>query len=291
MAAAHEAGEADDLAGPDGQSHVRQAILSAHVVENQKILTGVDISAMRFHRVQGTPDDHRDEPVLVGALALDHGDLAAVAQDRDAIGNVENLVKVMRDEDDPHALAGQIADEPKEEIGLRLVEGRRRLIEQEDMRLLAHCLGDRDLLPVGDAEVAQSLLDGQIEIELGEEFAGPLVHRGIVKDSRSLARLGAKKDVGGHREIEMQFRILIDDRNARCAALGGIEHAERLAADDDLPAVGRLRARQDLHQRGFAGSVLADKRMHLAAGYVEINIVQRARAQETLGHAPRPESE
>jgi hypothetical protein len=35
------------------------------------------------------------------------------------------------------------------------------------MRLLAHRFGDRDLLPVGDAEVAQSLLDGQIEAEPG----------------------------------------------------------------------------------------------------------------------------
>jgi hypothetical protein len=87
----------------------------------------------------------------------------------------------------------------------------------------------------------------------------------------------------------MRLRILIDDRNACGAALDGIEHAERLAADDDLPTVGRLRARQDFHQRGFAGPVLAHKRMHLAAGHVEIDVVQRARAQETLGHAPRPE--
>jgi hypothetical protein len=41
------------------------------------------------------------------------------------------------------------------------------------------------------------------------------------------------------------------------------------------------------HQRGFACAVLADKRMHLAAGHLEIDIVQRARAQEALGYAPR----
>jgi hypothetical protein len=51
-AAADESGEADDLADPDGQTRIRQAALSAHIVENQKIITGFDVGAMRFDRVE-----------------------------------------------------------------------------------------------------------------------------------------------------------------------------------------------------------------------------------------------
>ena len=83
---------------------------------------------------------------------------------------------------------------------------------------------------------------------------------------------------------------------------GGIEHRQLLMHDadtlplcveracdvdlrsieQDLPAVRRINAGNDLHQCGFSGAVFADQRMNAAAAKLELHAVQCLDARKGL---------
>ena len=53
-----------------------------------------------------------------------------------------------------------------------------------------------------------------------------------------------------------------------------------IAVEADFTAVGLIDAGQDLHQRGFAGAVLADQRGDRAATQFETRALERAHTAE-----------
>ena len=77
------------------------------------------------------PDDHRDQPGLVDLGRVDDVHQPPVAEHADAIGDRQYLVQVVGDVDDRHPACGEVADEAEEKLSLRLVERRRRLVEQQ----------------------------------------------------------------------------------------------------------------------------------------------------------------
>ena len=60
-----------------------------------------------------------------------------------------------------------------------------------------------------------------------------------------------------------------------------------LAVKGDRPAIWNIGARQDLDQRGFAGTVFAEKCMHFAPVKRDIDAVERRVIAECLGDARR----
>lgn len=52
--------------------------------------------------------------------------------------------------------------------------------------------------------------------------------------------------------------------------------------EQDLPAVRRINAGNDLHQCGFSGAVFADQRMNAAAAKLELHAVQCLDARKGL---------
>ena len=56
-----------------------------------------------------------------------------------------------------------------------------------------------------------------------------------------------------------------------------------LPPTSDLALVRVVEAVQDVHQRGLAGAVLAEQRVHLAAAEIEVDVVVREDAREALG--------
>ena len=76
---------------------------------------------------------------------------------------------------------------------------------------------------------------------------------------------------------------------SRCRARGPLAARDRhrLARHLDLAGVGLQRARQDLHQRRFAGAVRAHQRDDLAARNDEIGAVERPRRGKALVDADR----
>ncbi|MCY1244858.1 hypothetical protein D9M72_579570 [compost metagenome] len=74
------------------------------------------------------------------------------------------------------------------------------------------------------------------------------------------------------------------------AGLLGIDRAgktHRRSVDRKLAPGRRMVAGQDLHQRGFAGAVLADQAMHFAWPHRHIDVAQHLDDAKCLGNAPR----
>ena len=103
------------------------------------------------------------------------------------------------------------------------------------------------------------------------------VEADIVKDALGLARhvllahqpvaglLLAEEHVGGDRQVAAKQHFLVDGVDAVIDRLLRIGQARRLAFPQDLAAGSTDDAGQKLDQGGFAGAVLADDRVDLAA--------------------------
>ncbi len=59
-----------------------------------------------------------------------------------------------------------------------------------------------------------------------------------------------------------------------------VRDAHRVAVEADFTAVGLIDAREDFHQRGFSGAVLADERGDRPARQVEARALERTHAAE-----------
>ena len=68
-------------------------------------------------------------------------------------------------------------------------------------------------------------------------------------------------------------------------ASSGRRNATRLAGEHDRRRVGGVHAGEHLHERGLAGAVLADDRVHLAGRAVEVDAVEDPHAEEGLADA------
>ena len=62
-----------------------------------------------------------------------------------------------------------------------------------------------------------------------------------------------------------------------------------LAVDQNLSGIGPEQAAEDLDERGFAGTVLAQEGQDLAAMHVEAHALQGTRRPEALGDVLEPE--
>ena len=81
----------------------------------------------------GDAGGDRVDDLLLGRLtALEDGDVLAEPEDRDPVGHLEDVVEVVRDEDDREPLLGETSDEVEHLTRLRDAERGRRLVEDHD---------------------------------------------------------------------------------------------------------------------------------------------------------------
>ena len=95
-------------------------------------------------------------------------------------------------------------------------------------------------------------------------------------------RLVAEIDVLADRQVGEQRLLLEHHADALAVGVGGAFDARRLAGDEDLAGVGLIDAAQDLHQRRFAGAVLADQADDLSGLDLDRDVLQRVHAGEAL---------
>src|SRR6185295_15676839 len=82
---------------------------------------------------------------------------AAVAQDRHAIGDLEDLFHTMRDEEDGHPLVPEGLDDLEQPPDLMFGERGRRLVHDQDPDLQGERLGDLDGLLLRQGQAARGL--------------------------------------------------------------------------------------------------------------------------------------
>ena len=80
-----------------------------------------------------TPDHHARQFTLVGLGGVDRADLAGVAHHGDAVGNLDDFLELVRDEDDGLAAINQVADGREQVLRLAGRQHGGRLVEDQDL--------------------------------------------------------------------------------------------------------------------------------------------------------------
>ena len=153
-----------------------------------------------------------------------------------------------------------------------------RLVEDEDAGAADEHLQDFDALLLGDRKPA----DRAAKIDLEADLLAMAADLGLdLAEAAGVAaaRVG-EEDVLERVERAHQLEVLV--HHADAVGLGVERPADRhaLAVHPDVALVRRVEAGGDVHQRGFAGAVLAEEGMHLAGEDGEIRRRKRHEAVE-----------
>ena len=279
---ADEPGEADDLARAHGQADVpghRPPDEIARLEHRRADRHG----GLGKKALDAPPDHHLDEFGRVGLRHRARSDIGAVAQHRDAVGDLEQLVEPMADVDDPDAAAFELADDVEQARDVALGQRGGRLVHDQDARVVRQRAQDLDPLAVADGERADDLVGGEVvDLERGEQRLGLRPHGAPVDPAAAGARRMAEEDVLGDGEFGKEQQLLIDGRDPGALGFLGRGEARRAPVDQDLAGVRLIDAGDDLDQRRLARAVLAEQRVNLAGADVERDAAQRAHAGKAL---------
>ncbi len=158
-------------------------------------------------------------------------------------------------------------------------QGRGRLIENDDLRLVLDGARDLHHLALGGAERRDDGggIDGEVQ-RLQELLGGDIDAAQAVQEL-----LVAQIEILRHRHGRDQAGFLEHHGDAGLQRLGGRGEADLPAAIEHAPAAGDDGAGHDLGQGRFAGAILADQRVDLASFQVEIDVLDRRHAAIGLG--------
>ncbi len=288
---AHQAGEPDDLA----PAHREALVLADEPVGHLGVADGpvlhleehlADVrGAIGEAALEAAADHAADDAVLVDHVLLhvEGLDGLAVAQDRDRVGDLLDLVELVADDDRADALALEPDDQVEQVLRVALVQGCGRLVEDQQPDRLVQRLGDLDELLLADADVLDLRAGVVAQADAVQQF-GRLLLRLAPVDDAAAVQFAAEEDVLGDGQLGDERELLVDDRDAGGLALADVAEPHHLALVDDvaLVAAERVDARQHLHQRRLAGAVLADDRVDLAGLHLDRHVVQRLDAGELL---------
>ena len=92
----------------------------------------------------------------------------------------------------------------------------------------------------------------------------------------------AERDVLGHGERLDEPEVLVHHPDPGVERVARAVEHDRLAVEADLALVGPVEAGEDVRERALAGAVLAEERVHLADGRLEVDAVVRDDPGEAL---------
>ena len=225
-----------------------------------------------------------DQALLGQVLVVQRLDRMAVAHDRDAIGEVEHLAQVMGNIDDRHAFRAQLAHDVEQALALAARQSGIGLIKNKHARALTDGARNFDELHLGDRQPAHARV--RIERVHAETFErGARLrahHRPRHERGDGPARHVRHDDILGDRHRRAEGELLIDDDDARGATVERRSKMRRLAVDEDLAFVRLKIAREDMHERGLAGAVLADDRVDFAGPKAHVDTDRAQQRQGTF---------
>jgi len=169
LSVAVDSGDTHDFAGTYGQGDVVERS-DATVVDHGEV-GDLEHGLARVRRRVLDPQQHLaahhhgGDPLLGEAQRGNGVDDAAVADDRDHVGDRKHFVELVGDEDDRDAGLRQLADDDEHVVGLRRRQHRRRFVEDQEPRLVGEGFQDFDALELTDAELGGDLFCVNLEAE------------------------------------------------------------------------------------------------------------------------------
>ena len=287
LAVARHAGDADHLAGPDGERDVAERVDPAVAAGGER--TGLehdvaDLGGLAPASQLDVPAHHQRRELAARHVGgADGRDRAPAAEDGDAVGDGRHLVELVGDEDDRAVLRRHRPERREETLRLLRRQHRRRLVEDQDPRLAVERLEDLHPLLLADGELPdlRPRVDRQPEAvaELGDRaLDAPPMEQERAADVAVVAEDDVLRD--GERLDEPE--VLVHHPDPRVERVARRRQRDGPAVQLELALVGVVQARQDVRERALPGAVLAEQRVHLADRHLEVDGVVRDHAGEAL---------
>ena len=292
LAAAHEAVDAEDLAAARREAYVavgrRQGQASGFEHDRRRRPAGqLDLAEIALFQLLAAGADHSlDDPALV-----DRGrhrrarNLAAVAKNRDLVGDLQDVLEKMRDEDEAASAALELDQHFEQPLDFRRRQGGGRLVEDDDPRAGEQHAGKLDELLHADRKIAEPRARVDVEPEIVQLFARLPRHPAPGDEAQPVDRLHAEEDIFGDGELRRDRKLLMHHADAGGQRVARGTEMHFAAVDAHLPLIAGVDAGDDLHQRALAGAVLPDETVNLAGVERKIDGAQGLHAAERLGYA------
>ena len=145
----------------------------------------------------------------------ENGLVAAIAQDDDAIGELQDLIQPVRHVENRDALRAEAFKMGKQAFNFRLGQARGWFIENEKLCVPIQRPGDGDLLLLCGGEIAEDLSRGNSELATGELACGFLVQARPVHAAPRVTRPAfAEEQIFGNGEMSAIGELLVNGRDA-----------------------------------------------------------------------------
>src|SRR5438093_7098737 len=215
------------------------------------------------------------EDLLGRARLLD----ASVVHDDDAVGDLERLLLVVRDEHAGHVqLVVQVPEPLAELLAHAYVERPEGLVEQEDLGFGRQRAGERHTLALTARELRGQRALVALELHQPEQLAHPRAHA----RPRHAAHAQPEGDVLEHAQVPEERVVLEDEAHV---ALYDRRVGHVLVVVADGARVGDLEAGDDAEQRRLPRAGGAEERQQRAARHLEAHLVESDERPEGLRHA------
>src|SRR5229473_4527295 len=118
-----------------------------------------------------------------GILAIENVDLAAARHDEDAVGMLDHLFEIGRDQNHPHALIAEAPDRLKDFLLGAEVDAPGRFVEQQDLGFPVEPFSKHELLLISSRQIKRLGIEPfGIESKLPGESLAPLARLAPVDD-------------------------------------------------------------------------------------------------------------
>ncbi len=284
LAVPGDPGDAQDLTGCNLQRHAAQGegpavAKGAHAGDAQDA-----VAASRFlagHRSAYLAPHHEvGEEAWGSVLPVERRDSAAVAKDRDPVGHLHDLVQLVCDEDDGAPGLFHAVQRGEKVPGFLGCEHGSGLVQDEDVRAAVEHLHDLHPLLLPDRKLPY------LRPGIGLQPVAARKPRYVVLDGAHVqdeARLRhAEGDVLGDGEGLHEPEVLVHHAYACRYGMAGGAEVDPPAPDQDLPAVGAVEARKNIHQRALTGAILAEKGVDFTCADLEAYAVIGQHARKAL---------
>ncbi len=232
------------------------------------------------------PAHHLGDDEIGGeALGVPGADVLSVPHDGDLVADAENLVHLVGDVDNGHALGPQLIDDGEEGLHLRRGQGGCGLVQNQHLAVRGDGLGNLHQLHLGHAEAAQLGPGVVVQVNLLQHRRGVRIHLLMVDGDngpQALGGIAAHVDILADAPLGNGLELLVHHGDALVQGVQRSFDLDLLPLVNHLALVHVIDAEHALHQRGLSGAVLSHQRVNGAGAEVELRVVQRLDAGEGL---------
>ena len=182
-------------------------------------------------------------------------DFPTVSQHVEAIGDLEQLVELVADEDDRHALALEAANHVQQLGDIPAWQRGRRFVHDQKAAILREGTGNGRRLPCADRQIAQPGAQGKVCAKLVQRFRSDPIHLAPVHPAATPGLHDVEGDVLRHGQVGEDGQVLVDDLDAERHGLRRRQPLECLPLPDDPATVRGLATGDAFHQCRLARTV------------------------------------